>query len=176
MPRLVPPESKPYEDWSEILSSDIVGNAAPLVAGAIYEAFRYGEPEQFVCQAVINQKGRIFGRFVRYGISDEQYEWTPERASSVRLVWAPPIPGSPTFVETQEEDIQEEAAAPEIPAALLQAIVAEQVEAAVANAVSTFSQAGPTSAAGQVTPEARISPRTGKPTRAYQKKPKSKKK
>ena len=96
----------PYQDWSTAqFDPDTVGRLAPLVCGGIYEALRYEELEHFTCIAVIRQKDKVFGRFQRYGMADEQYEWTPQRAAGVRLVWAPPIPNSPWAQKVEENDI-----------------------------------------------------------------------
>lgn len=95
----------PYQDWSSLSGDpDTVGRLAPLVCGGIYEARRYEELEHFTCIAVIRQKTKVFGRFQRYGMAVEQYEWTPERASGVVLVWAPPIPHTPWAQEVRVED------------------------------------------------------------------------
>ncbi len=78
-------------DWSLVTDLDTDAKLAPLICGGIYETVRYGEPERFTCIATLYQSGKLYGRFSRYGVSDEQYEWTPIRASSAKLVWAPEI-------------------------------------------------------------------------------------
>lgn len=78
-------------DWSLVTNLDTEASLAPLVCGGIYETVRYGEPERFTCIATLYKSGKLFGRFSRYGVSDEQYEWTPIRASSAKIVWSPDI-------------------------------------------------------------------------------------
>ena len=128
-------------DWSLVTNVDTDAKLAPLVCGGIYETVRYGEPERFTCIATLFQAGRLYGRFSRYGVSDEQYEWTPVRASSAKLVWAPEI-------ENQTSTGSEETAA-------LMARISKLEERIV-----------PT------TEGVEMSPRTGQPKRAYNRKKK----
>lgn len=117
----------PYQDWSTMPGDpDTVGRLAPLVCGGIYQAVRYEELEHFTCIAVIRQKTRVFGRFQRYGLAVEQYEWTPERAAGVELVWAPPLANTPWAQDVREEDII---------TAPLQAAITKKVAEAVSAAV-----------------------------------------
>ena len=62
-----------------------------IITGAVYEAERLGQGvEQMVCiSRLVQQNGKVFGLFRRFGLTFERFEESGEEMASWKLIWAP---------------------------------------------------------------------------------------
>lgn len=83
-------------------NADTVVPNTPVIAGGIYERKRGSSMEQAVCLARIEEAGRVWGLFRRFGMAFERFQEGTEEMLVWNLVWAPPAPKKPKVMAKVE--------------------------------------------------------------------------